>query len=184
MTILASRAQLRASLVRWALFLIPVVLLLGLLSGKLSGSGAENPWFAALLKPELYPPPQAFPITWTILYVLMGLAAAMIAVAWGANGRRVALMLFAVQLALNLAWSPLFFGMHQIRWALVLLVALDLAALTTAAAFWRVRRTAGVLLLPYLLWLAFATYLNWQVLELNPSADGGEHSGAVQRFEL
>ena len=184
MSILASRAQLRASFARWALFMVPVVLLLGFLSGELSNSGERNPWFEALVKPELYPPPATFGIAWTILYILMGFAAALVAVAWGARGRRLALILFALQLALNLAWSPVFFAMHEIRVALILIAVLDVAALATTIAFWRVRKLAAVLLLPYLVWLGFATYLNWQLLELNPQSDGSEYSGAVQRIQL
>ena len=184
MTVLASRAQLRASFLRWALFFVPVVLLLGFLSGVVAGSGADNPWFAALEKPALYPPPATFGIVWTILYIVMGLAAAGIAVAWGARGRTAALILFVVQLGLNLAWSPVFFAMHELRGALYLLFALDLAVLLTVAAFWRVRWQAGLALLPYLAWVSFATYLNWQILEINPQADGTEYSGAVERIEL
>ena len=68
----------RASLIRWALLLVPAVLLAGFLSGELSGSGPGNPWFDSLVKPGIYPPPATFGIVWTILYVLMGLAFAVI----------------------------------------------------------------------------------------------------------
>jgi tryptophan-rich sensory protein len=181
---LASPAQLRASFLRWALFLVPAVLLLGFVSGEVSGSGADNPWFAALDKPAAYPPPIAFPIVWTVLYALMGVAAALICSAWGARGRAVAVVAFLLQLILNLAWSPVFFGAHRISAALVVIALLDLAVLATVLLFWQVRKTAGALLLPYLAWALFATYLNWQILALNPYADGADVSGAVQRIEL
>lgn len=184
MTVLASRAQLRASFLRWALFFVPVVVLLGFLSGVVAGSTADNPWFANLVKPELYPPPATFGIAWTILYIMMGLAAALVASASGAKGRGIALVLFGVQLILNLAWSPVFFAMHQIQWALFILIALELVVWATVFMFWRVRRLAGLLLLPYVAWLAFATILNWQILDLNPQASEAEYSGAVQRIEL
>jgi len=184
MTILASRAQLRASFLRWALFLVPLVLLLGFLSGAVAGSGPENPWFAALVKPATYPPPQVFGIVWSVLYVLMGLGAALVAAAWGARARSAALTFFAIQLVLNLAWSPLFFLLHEIRYALYLLGALDFFALITLALFWRVRWLAGLLLVPYLAWIGFATFLNWQFLELNPQVDGLQVTGAMQRIEL
>jgi len=184
MTVLASRAQLWASFVRWALFRVPVVLLLGYVSGIVAGSTADNPWFAALEKPALYPPPASFGIAWTALYILMGIAAALVAAAWGAKGRTAALVLFALQLVLNLAWSPVFFGMHKIAASLYLIGVIDVVVLVTAALFWRVRWQAGALLLPYLAWLCFASYLNWQILELNPNADGSAYSGAVQRVEL
>ncbi|KPL68021.1 CrtK protein [Erythrobacter sp. SG61-1L] len=184
MTVLASRAQLRASFFRWALFFVPVVLLLGFLSGAVSGSGADNPWFAALEKPAIYPPPVTFPVVWSVLYALMGLAAALVAAAWGARGRTAALVFFVIQFALNLAWSPVFFGLHEIRWALYLLGAIDVAVLVTLVLFWRVRWQAGALLLPYLAWVCFATLLNYELQVLNPHADGSEYSGAVQRIEL
>jgi len=184
MTVLASRAQLRASFIRWALFFVPIVVLLGYVSAEIAGSTAENPWFASLEKPALYPPPATFGIAWTILYVLMGLAAALVAAAWGAKGRTAALIVFALQLALNLAWSPVFFGMHKIQAALYLIGVMDVVVLLTVFLFWRVRWQAGALLLPYLAWLCFATYLNWDILQLNPDADGGTYSGAVQRIEL
>jgi tryptophan-rich sensory protein len=181
---LASPAQLRASLLRWALVLVPAVLLLGFISGEVAGSGPENPWFAVLEKPAIYPPPAAFGIVWSILYVLMGFAAAMIASAWGARGRPVALAVFVIQLALNLAWTPVFFGLHRITAALWVIAVLDVLVLLTIVLFWRVRRIAGLLLLPYLGWILFATALTWQFLALNPYADGVEVSGAVERIEL
>lgn len=184
MNLLASRAQLRASFVRWALLLVPAVLLAGFLSGQLAGSGPGNPWFASLAKPSTFPPPATFGIVWSILYVLMGLAFALVCSAWGARGRGAAIAAFLVQLALNLAWSPLFFGAHQISGALVLIAVLILAVLVTIWLFWRIRPIAGALLLPYLAWAIFAAFLNWQFLELNPQADGADVSGAVQRIEL
>ena len=180
---LASPGQLRASFVRWALFLVPAVLLLGFVSGRLGGD-ASDPWFVALEKPAIFPPPAAFGIVWPILYTMMGLAAAMVCAAWGSRYRLPSILAFAVQLLVNLAWSPVFFGEHQITLALGILIALDLAVLLTLVLFWKVRRIAALLLLPYLAWILFATVLNWQFLELNPQADGAQVSNAVQRIEL
>lgn len=184
MTELASMGQLRGSLLRWALVLVPGVLLLGMLSGQLAGSSADNPWFAGLTKPSLYPPPVVFAIVWTALYILMGLSLAMVASARGAEWRMAALAIFVVQFALNLAWSPLFFGGHQILASLVLLVVLDIAAIATIVLFRRVRPVAALLLVPYLVWILFATLLNWQFHVANPEADGQEVSGAVTRIEI
>lgn len=184
MTELASPSQLRASLLRWSLFTVPGVLLLGFFSGAVAGSTATNPWFADLVKPTLYPAPATFGIVWSLLYVLMGLALAMVITARGAAGRGLAIGLFVVQLLLNLAWSPLFFGAHEITAALGLLVVLDLAVLATVAAFNRVRPLAAALLLPYLAWVLFATVLNWQFLQANPDADGVQGSGAVTTVEF
>ena len=181
---LASPAQLRASFLRWALFAVPLVVLLGYLSGQAAGSTAADPWFTALQKPSLYPPPATFGIVWTILYVIMGLALALVCAAWGARYRLPAILAFVLQLLLNLAWSPVFFGEHEIRLALVVLGLLDVAAVLTLVLFWKVRRVAGLLLLPYLAWILFATVLNYEFLQLNRAADGQEGSYAVQRIEL
>lgn len=185
MTALASRGQLRASFVRWALFTVPACMLLGYLSGALSQSGAENPWFAALAKPGIFPPPMWFGIVWTVLYAMMGFALALVCAAWGARGRTAAIWLFAVQFAVNLAWSPTFFAAHQITAALVVIAVLDLLVIATIVLFWRVRRLAAALLLPYLAWILFATVLNYEFLRLNPEADSApERNGAVQRIEI
>lgn len=181
---LASPAQLRASLMRWALFTVPLVVLLGLLSGFVAGSGADNPWFAALEKPGIYPPPAAFGIVWTILYALMGFALAVVCAAWGARFRLPAILAFVVQLLLNLAWSPVFFALHDIGLALATIIALDVAVILTIVLFWRVRQLAAWLLLPYLAWILFATVLNWQFLQLNPDAGAVQETNAVQRIEL
>lgn len=173
MSELASPGQLRAALLRWSLFLAPLLLLLGTLSGASAGSAAGNPWFMELTKPSLYPPPATFGIVWTFLYLLMGITVAMIVTARGAPGRKAALIAFAVQFVLNLAWSPLFFGAHQIKAALVLLVAIDLAVIVTLVLFHKVRPMAAYLLLPYLAWGLFAALLNWQILQANPGADAG-----------
>lgn len=184
MTELASMGQLRGSLLRWALVLVPALLLLGMLSAQLAGSGPDNPWFAALAKPPLYPPAPIFPLVWTVLYILMGLALALVASARGAEWRVAALGVFAVQLALNLAWPPLFFAGHRILAALVLLIVLDLAVIATIVLFRLVRPVAALLLLPYLAWLLFATLLTWQILAANPGADGRDVSGAVTRIQI
>jgi tryptophan-rich sensory protein len=176
--------QLRASLLRWALFCIPAIMLLGYLSGMVAGSAADNPWFAALDKPGIYPPPIVFPIVWGALYFMMGLAFALVCAAWGARFQLPAIMAFVLQLLLNLAWSPVFFAAHEITTALVLIVAMDVAVILTIVLFFKVRRTAGLLLLPYLAWILFATLLTWQLLQLNPELDGTSPSNAVQRIEL
>jgi benzodiazapine receptor len=170
MTELASPGQLRAMLLRWTLFLSPLFLMLGFFSGAAAGSGDGNIWFFGLTKPALYPPAATFGIVWSILYLLMGLALAMVITARGASGRGLAIALFAVQFVLNLAWSPVFFGMENISGALLLLLVIDAAVILTLWAFHRVRPLAAALLLPYLAWVLFATLLNWQFLVANPGA--------------
>ncbi len=170
MTELASPGQLRAAFLRWVLFIVPGILFLAFFSSKLGGSGAGNPWFMDLVKPTINPPPATFGIVWPILYLVMGIALTLVVTARGAPGRGIAIGLFALQLLFNLAWSPLFFGLHQIAAALALLVAIDLALAATILAFYKVRPIAAWLLLPYLAWVLFATVLNWQFLVANPGA--------------
>lgn len=150
---------------------VPFVLLLGFLSGRSVPGGADNRWYAVLAKPALTPPDWVFPIAWSLLYVLMGLALAMIIHARGSRGRGLAMLAFAIQLVLNLAWTPVFFGMHLIGASLVLLVAMFASALATAMLFGRIRALAALLLVPYLGWLLFAGYLNYQIGVLNPGAE-------------
>src|SRR3546814_11512208 len=98
----------------------------------------------------------AFGAVWTVLYVLMGLAAAIVLNARGAHGRPAALTLFGIQLALNLVWSPLFFAAHRIEAAFWLIVAIFVFALLTTLAFGRIRKLAAWAMVPYLAWLCFA----------------------------
>ncbi|MBM3596369.1 MAG: tryptophan-rich sensory protein [Alphaproteobacteria bacterium] len=185
MNMIASAWQLRASFLRWSLFLVPLLILCGALSNHLSGSGADSAWFRALEMPAIYPPGWLFGMVWTILYALMGFAMAVIAAAKGARGRGVAALAFVVQLALNLAWSPLFFAAHQITGALVLIVLLDVAVIVTIALFWRIRKSAALLMLPYLAWILFATLLTLEIRQANPYLDGQRnYSGAIERYEF
>ena len=156
------------SRLRWAIVVVPLILLLGLASGRLSNSGYDNPWFAALAKPDFTPPGWMFGVAWSLLYLMMGVALVLVLAARGARGRQAAIVAFLVQLALNLAWSPLFFGAHQIRPALFLIVAILVAAAVTTVLFWKVRRVAGLLMIPYLAWLCLALALNYQIDRLNP----------------
>lgn len=182
MNVLASRGQLRASFIRWALFTVPLCVLLGFLSGQLGGP--DSYWFQALEKPGIYPPPATFGIVWTILYVMIGLAVALVCAAWGARGRGIALTAFVVHFLLNLAWTPVFFGMKELTFALAVLIAIDVTLLIVIALFWKVRQLAAILLLPYLAWVLFATVLNWQFVQLNPDADGGAVSGGSERVRI
>ncbi|TVV76864.1 TspO/MBR family protein [Sphingomonas solaris] len=168
---IASKQQLRMAFLRWAIVIVPAVLLLGILSGRLANSGFGNPWFDALVKPSFMPPGWAFGLAWTILYVLIGFAFAMIVAARGARRRGRAIGLFLVQLALNLAWSPIFFAAHQVTAALALILVLIVLVAVTTLAFARIRPVAGTLMLPYLAWLLFAAALNFAIMQANPGAE-------------
>ena len=125
-------------------------------------------WYAGLAKPSWNPPSWLFGPVWAVLYATMALAAWLV---WRAGGWRiqtVPLGLFLLQWLLNTLWTPLFFGMHRPGLALADMVLLWLTLAVTAGAFWRVRKAAGVLLLPYLAWVTFAGALNWAIVRLNP----------------
>lgn len=184
MNYLASSGQLRASLLRWSLFTVPLLLVLGFFSGQAAGSGPGNPWFDDLVKPAIYPPPMVFPIVWSALYVMMGIALAMILSARGARGRGLAATAFVVQLVLNLSWSPVFFAMHQISGAFWIAVAMAVTVLVTLVLFWRIRPVAGMLLLPYFAWVCFASVLTFEIGRLNPQADGAFGSSSAVRVEI
>ncbi|MEO6226226.1 MAG: TspO/MBR family protein [Sphingomicrobium sp.] len=155
---------------KYGLITVPAIVLAGSASGLLSGSGGANGWYATLHKPLFNPPPIAFPVAWTILYALMGVALAMILVEPPSPRRKTALVLFALQLALNYAWSPIFFGAHDIHLARIVIYVMAMLAALTAGQFLRVKRVAGLLLIPYLAWLIFAAVLNGAIEDLNPGA--------------
>ncbi|WP_184088752.1 TspO/MBR family protein [Sphingomonas xinjiangensis] len=181
---LASKNQLRLAYFRWAVVTVPLILLLGFASGRAAPSGDENAWFMALDKPAIMPPGWAFPVAWSILYILMGLALAIVINARGSRKRRPALAVFIVQLLLNLAWTPVFFGMHQVVAALVIIAALIVCVAWTILLFWQVRRTAGMLLLPYLVWVCFAFVLLYQLHQRNPDAQSLVPSRTTDQIEI
>jgi benzodiazapine receptor len=124
-------------------------------------------WYLGLERPLLTPPGWVFGPVWTTLYTLMAVAAWLVWRARGLAGARGPLALFAIQLVLNAAWSPLFFGAHALGWALVEITALWLAIAATLAAFGRVRPLAAALLAPYLAWVSLALWLNLGFWRLN-----------------
>lgn len=168
---IASQGQLRLSFLRWALVTVPAIEFLGLASGFLSNSGFGNRWFDFLTKPAIMPPGWVFAVVWPILYLLLGLSLAVIIHARGARGRGFAIMLFIVQLVCNLAWSPLFFGAHEVTLAFYLTLVILALALATTVLFARIRMVAALMLVPYIVWLCFAATLAFQVHQLNPDAE-------------
>jgi len=172
------------SFLRYALVAVPAILLLGTLSGRASGSGYGNAWFDALEKPSFMPPGWAFPVAWTLLYIALGLALALILHARGARGRGLALALFGAQLLLNFSWSPIFFAAHRVGAALVVILAILALSAASAFLFYRIRRAAGLLLIPYLAWLCFAAALNEEIARLNPNARSLVPGGASADIAL
>lgn len=168
---IASKQQLRLAFLRWAVVTVPFILLLGFTSARLAPTGSQSSWYRALTKPAETPPDWAFPVAWTTIYILLGLALAMIIHARGSRLRGPAIILFSVQMVANLIWSPLFFGMHQVFWSLVTIGVMFLLALATTIVFGRIRAGAAWLMVPYLAWLAYAGMLTYRIAELNPGAE-------------
>ena len=156
---------------RVAIPAVVAIVALGSLSGFVSNSGYSNDWFAALQKPSFMPPGWMFGVVWTTLYTLMGVALALVWVSPDSTERTAALRLFFIQLAVNFAWSPIFFGARLIEVGLVTIVIMFVLVAVTAWRFWRIRPLAGLLLVPYLAWLCLATALNFEIGRLNPGAD-------------
>jgi translocator protein len=184
MTELASPSQLRMSYIRWALVTVPTIVFLGFLSGRVSNSGFENPWYDALVKPAIQPPGWAFGAAWSVLYIMLGLALALVLNARGNRFRAYAIALFTVAFVLNLAWSPLFFAAHQVLAAFALILFMLAFAIATTIAFGRVRKAAAWLMVPYLAWLCFAAILNWQTHMLNPNAETLAPAGNNTQIDL
>lgn len=129
-------------------------------------------FYGDLVRPGWAPPSWVFGPMWTLLYVLMGVAAWLVWRARGLRGARFALSLYVSQLVLNALWSWLFFGWHLGGPAFVDVLALWALILATCVAFWRVSPLAGALLVPYLLWVSYAAALNFAVWQMNPQALG------------
>lgn len=138
----------------------------GAIGGWASADGVRS-WYGTLNKPSFNPPNWVFGPVWTVLYILMAIAAWRVwrSAAWTVV--RKPLLLFGVQLALNLAWSIVFFKLQGIAASVAVIVLLELMLLTTIVAFSRIDRWASLLLMPYLLWVAFATTLDVAIWRLN-----------------
>ncbi|MBW7055547.1 tryptophan-rich sensory protein [Paracoccus bogoriensis] len=149
------------------MILFPIFLLA---SGAAAATGIvfrPGPWYAALRKPSFTPPNWAFPLAWTVIYLLSALAATRVAVLPGAG---VALALWSAQIALNTLWTPLFFGARRMGLAMICMAILVVVVAAMTVTFWRLDWIAGLMLLPYLGWLGVATGLNWRIMRDNPGA--------------
>ena len=155
--------------VKWKQLIIAVLipLAVGGVSALLTRDGMMT--FNTLQKPPLSPPAWVFPVVWTVLYILMGVASYLVATATTSRiDKDSALSVYALQLAFNFLWSILFFNLEMYRFALVWLVLLLLLVIITAVRFYRINKAAGLLLVPYIVWLIIAAYLNFQIVLLNP----------------
>lgn len=148
----------------WGLFLTYLAA-----CGAAAATGAmiqPGEWYRSLSKPAWTPPNWVFPVTWTVLYLSISVAAARVA---ALDGTGQALAFWSVQIALNTLWTPVFFGLKRMRAGLVVIVLLWLAVVATCAAFWGHDRIAGLLIVPYVVWVTIAGALNWSVWRRNPA---------------
>lgn len=136
--------------------------------GALATASGVRDWYPTLIKPTWTPPAGVFAPVWIVLYAMMGAALGLI---WASNlenpRRKRALIWFGWQLGLNVAWSVVFFGLRSAGWAYIIIIALWLAIAATIWLFSKINRPAAWLLAPYLLWVTFASTLNFAILSLN-----------------
>jgi tryptophan-rich sensory protein len=150
------------------IFFIGISQLAGII-GSIFTAPAISSWYATLNKPGFAPPNWVFAPAWTILFTLMGIAAFLVYEKDGQKREvRQALAIFFIQLVLNTFWSIIFFGLKSPGLALIEIIILWLAILLTTVRFYRLSRPAGLLLVPYILWVTFAAILNLSIHILNP----------------
>ncbi len=137
----------------------------GAVAGFVTSSGMEQ--YASAEKPALSPPEILFPIVWTILYALMGISSARIYLAPGGRNRSMSLILYGIQLVFNFFWSFIFFSLQAYGFAFFWLLALFAVIVAMTLVFRKVDKTAALMQIPYILWVAFALYLNFMVWRLN-----------------
>lgn len=148
------------------LICLAVPLLVGGLSALITRTGMDT--FETINKPPLSPPGWLFPVVWTILFILMGIDSYLVLVSGKPQGEiNRALTVYGVQLIFNFFWSIFFFNFSLYLFSFIWLVLLWLLILATAVLFYRISKPAGYLMIPYLLWVTFAGYLNFQIYLLN-----------------
>ncbi|MEO6251943.1 MAG: TspO/MBR family protein [Ferruginibacter sp.] len=153
------------SLVLKIFICVLICLALGLLSGFSTVESISN-WYRFINKPVWNPPNWVFGPVWTLLYIMMGISLALV---WHTNhqNKKRAVTFFVIQFVLNIAWSFIFFNLHAIGWAFAeIIIMLTLIAITMAA-FYKISKPAAWLMLPYLIWVSFATILNGSIWYLN-----------------
>jgi tryptophan-rich sensory protein len=134
-------------------------------------------WYEQLKKPSWRPPNWLFAPVWTLLYLMIAFAGWLVWHAAGFHGAGLALSLYAIQLLLNAAWTPVFFGLHRLDLGFVVIALLWIAIATTIAAFAPLSAAAAWLMVPYLAWVSFASLLNFAVWQLN--RDGLSPTGGM-----
>ncbi|MBC6407566.1 MAG: tryptophan-rich sensory protein [Rhodobacteraceae bacterium] len=147
----------------WLLFFIFFAACLG--AGVTGGLFPPGPWYRSLNKPVWTPPDWVFPVTWMVLYVCMAAAGARAA---SLPDGGLALAFWSMQIAFNGLWTPVFFGLKRIRLGMAIVGVLWFSVLCTLIALWQVDQIAGLLFVPYLVWVTIASALNAEIWRLNP----------------
>ncbi|WP_338793384.1 TspO/MBR family protein [Bernardetia sp. MNP-M8] len=169
--------QNRKSFIIKALILVIICEVIGIVAGLATAEGVTS-WFQTIEKPFFNPPGWLFAPVWTLLYFLMGISAALVWHKGTDNGKeqifemnnnkvRIALGLFAVQLILNFCWSFIFFKHHLLFFAFIEIITLLTFIILTTIHFYRIHKIAGLLMIPYILWVSFASVLNFSLWWLN-----------------
>lgn len=127
-----------------------------------------NTWYNTLNKPAFTPPSEAFSIVWPILYVLIFISFIIMLRNNSNRSKVLAIILFVIQLILNFSWSPVFFYFHNIELAFYIIIALLIFIIWMIVVFYKISKLSAILLVPYLLWVIFATILNYNFMILNP----------------
>lgn len=139
-------------------------LIVGMISAACAGDQMKT--FGEMNQPPLSPPAWLFPVVWSVLYILMGISLLLI-LSYDHSHNTAAVLLFILQLTLNAFWSPVFFGEKNYSKALIILLAMLAATIVLTIITWQINRLASIMLMPYIAWMSFATYLNIGIKVLN-----------------
>ena len=153
--------------IKWGLLIIFIITcnLIGAIGAIWTSS--DGPWYREINKPSFNPPNWIFGPVWTLLFTLMGISLYLVWISPSSNIKLIALTLFVIQFIFNITWSYLFFGLNNPLWSFIEILFLIGFILVTIFYFFKVNKTAGYLLIPYLLWVIFASFLNYSIWKLN-----------------
>ena len=153
--------------IKWGLLIILILAcnLLGAIGTIWTAS--DGPWYKGINKPSFNPPNWVFGPVWTLLFTLMGISLYLVWTSPSSSVKIVALTLFGVQFLFNIVWSYLFFGLNKPLWAFIEILFLVVMIIGTAFSFFKITKPAGYLMIPYLLWVCFASFLNYSIWKLN-----------------
>lgn len=160
------RAYKKNKLSLLILSIVPI-LLIAFISGQATKTSVNN-WYLTINKSSLTPPNITFPIVWTLLYIMIGLSLwRLLIVHYHKKEMKKGLLYFGIQMILNFLWTPAFFGLHSPWLGLAVIIPLWVFIIMTIASIYRPAKDAAILLIPYLLWVSFALYLNAVIVYLN-----------------